>query len=137
MKPSTFGALVAGAFVGIAGCRSARVEPAPPPQPPPPVVVVERQGGPPPHAPAHGYRRKFQYAYYPSTAVYTCPTRSLWFWVEGGGWRFGAQLPTTIRVDAGEAVTIDLDDDKPYVAHAEHKKKFPPGQAKKKGKGKG
>jgi len=43
-------------------------------------------------------------------------------------------LPTNLRVKLGDYVTIDMDTDKPYTHFAEHKKKYPPGQLKKKDK---
>ena len=33
-------------------------------------VKHAKKGGPPPHAPAHGYRAKYTYRYYPSCSVY-------------------------------------------------------------------
>ncbi len=99
----------------------------PPPQP---------AGGPPPHAPAHGYRAKYKYHYYPTAYVYFDVTRNVYFYLEGTAWRTAVVLPEVYRVKIREVeyVMIDMDDDRPYVAFEEHKKKFPPGQMKKKGK---
>ncbi len=96
--------------------------------------------GPPPHAKAHGYRQHHTYRYYPSSYVYFDSTRKIYFYMESGAWRTGASLPSSIRIDLNEAVSIEMDTDKPYVHFGAHKKKYPPGQAKKgagKGKGKG
>ncbi len=91
-------------------------------------------GGPPPHAPAHGYRAKYRYYYYPSAQVYFDVTRKAYFYMEGGRWRMSVSLPEYLRVRLGSHVTIDMDTDKPYTHFAEHKKKYPPSQLKKKDK---
>jgi hypothetical protein len=95
----------------------------------------EKQG-PPAHAPAHGYRAKHQYRYYPSRSVYYDTGRGLYFYLKGENWEVGASLPGSLRVGLGDAVSIELETDKPYTHHAEHVKKYPPKQHKKKKKGK-
>ena len=89
-----------------------------------------KKGGPPPHAPAHGYRAKHKYRYYPSCSVYYDTGRRLYFYLKGDRWEVGASLPSSIRVRLGDSVSIELDTDKPYIHHAEHVKKYPPGQMK-------
>ena len=91
-------------------------------------------GGPPPHAPAHGYRAKYQYRYYPSCSVYYDYGRKIYFYIKGDHWEFGASLPSHLRIGLGDSVNIELDTDKPYIYHAEHVKKYPPGQLKNKDK---
>jgi hypothetical protein len=93
-----------------------------------------KKKGPPAHAPAHGYRAKHQYRYYPSRSVYYDTGRRLYFYLKGDNWEVGASLPHHIRIGLGESVSIELDTDKPYIHHAEHVKKYPPGQMKKKNK---
>ena len=93
-----------------------------------------RKNGPPAHAPAHGYRAKHQYRYYPSRSVYYDTGRKLYFYIKGDRWEVGASLPNRIRIGLGDAVKIELDTDKPYIYHSEHVKKYPPGQLKKKHK---
>ena len=93
-----------------------------------------KKKGPPAHAPAHGYRAKHQYRYYPSRSVYYDTGRRLYFYIKGDNWEVGASLPNQIRIDLGDSVNIELDTDKPYVYHSEHVKKYPPGQMKKKNK---
>ena len=103
------------------------------------VVVEEKakpKGGPPPHAPAHGYRAKHSYYYYPASYVYFDVKRKVYFYMEGSVWRTTVSLPERIRVKLGDYVTIDMDDDEPYREFETHKKKYPPGQMKKEGKGK-
>lgn len=91
-------------------------------------------GGPPPWAPAHGYRAKYQYRYYPDAAVYLDVGRGLYFYVENGRWTAGATLPRNVSIDAGRYVILEMDVDKPYIHHKEVQKKYPPGQQKKSAK---
>jgi len=98
------------------------------------VVKQTKKGGPPPHAPAHGYRAKYNYRYYPSCSVYYDTYRKLYFYLKGPNWQISASLPHAIQVSLGEHVSIVMDTDKPYIHYQEHKRKYPPGQLKKKGK---
>ena len=103
-----------------------------------PAPVYRDRSGPPPHAPAHGYRKKHAYRYYPSSHVYYDTGRRLYFYLESGAWRAGVSLHGSIRVNVGEAVTIEMASDTPYVEFHTHKVKYPPRHAGKgKGKGKG
>jgi hypothetical protein len=97
------------------------------PPPPPEVIIVEQVGppGPPPWAPAHG-RRGHDYYYYPGRDVYFRPADRTWFYLESGNWRFGAHLPTTIGVDFGRAVSVQLDTDRPYLQHEKVVAYYPP-----------
>ena len=101
------------------------------------VAKKHKKQGPPAHAPAHGYRAKHQYRYYPSRSVYYDTGRGLYFYLKGDNWEVGASLPGSLRVGLGDAVSIELETDKPYIHHAEHVKKYPSKQFKKKKKGKG
>ena len=97
----------------------------------PPVAKKQKRQGPPPHAPAHGYRSKHQYRYYPSKSVYYDTGRGLYFYLKGGNWEVGASLPGSLRMELGEYVSMDLDTDKPYIHHKDHQKKYPPKAPKK------
>ena len=90
----------------------------------------KKKGGPPAHAPAHGYRAKHQYRYYPSQKVYHDTDRGLYFYLKGENWEVGASLPSRLKAALGESVTIELDTDKPYVHNSEHTKKYPPQRSK-------
>jgi len=96
------------------------------------VTKKHKKQGPPAHAPAHGYRAKHQYRYYPVRSVYYDTGRGLYFYLKGGNWEVGASLPSSLRVGLGDSVSIELDTDKPYLYHADHVKKYPAGQMKKK-----
>lgn len=70
---------------------------------------------PPQWAPAHGYRAKLhRYIYYPRSEVYYAPTSQLWFWLDGGGWRAGAILPSSIMVAGYPGVPVILGTERPY-----------------------
>ena len=94
----------------------------------------KKKGGPPDHAPAHGYRAKHQYRYYPSSNVYKDTERGIYFYLKGDKWEVGASLPLPLREGLGESVSLELDTDKPYIHHAEHVKKYPPKKSKPKKK---
>jgi hypothetical protein len=98
--------------------------------PPPHAAVYRQVPGPPPHAPAHGYRAKYRYQYYPDIEVYYDPARGCYFWFETGYWRTGYALPPRISVANYVAVTIELDSPEPYHQHGKVKADHP-------GKGKG
>lgn len=102
------------------------------PVPPSEVKVVHRHG-PPPHAPAHGYRAKHCYRYYPAREVYFDTERRIYFYIEGEVWKSGVSLPYHLRVSLGDYRTVEIYSDTPYEYHKKHKKKHkvPPGHAKK------
>ena len=89
-----------------------------------------KKGGPPDHAPAYGYRAKHQYRYYPEKSVYYESARRLYFYLKGENWEIGASLPTGLKADLGDYVSIELDTDKPYLHYSEHVKQYPPGKSK-------
>lgn len=86
----------------------------------------KKKGGPPPHAPAHGYRAKHQYCYYPYHNVYHEPARGMYFYMSAGGWKVGASLPASLTgINLGASVNIDLDSDRPYDHNHDHVKAYP------------
>jgi len=91
----------------------------------------EEKGGPPSHAPAHGYRAKHTYHYYPNAQVYFDVFKEVYFYMQGQSWQVSASLPDGLNVRLGEYVAINMDSDKPYTQFKDHKKKYPPGQLKK------
>jgi len=93
-----------------------------------------KKGGPPPWAPAHGYRAKHKYHYYPSSRVYHEKERGTYFYYKDGEWRVSVSLPSYIRLDVHDYVTLEMDSDKPYEHDHEVVKRYPPGQLKKKKK---
>ena len=90
----------------------------------------KKKGGPPPHAPAHGYRAKHKYRYYPSSNVYKDTEKGLYFYLKGEKWEVGASLPLPLKEGLGESVSFELETDKPYIHHTEHVKQYPPKKSK-------
>ncbi|HYD80814.1 MAG TPA: hypothetical protein VEC06_13480 [Paucimonas sp.] len=85
-------------------------------------ICVPAQADPPPWAPAHGHRakqvREYRYVYYPAQRVYYAPETHTWFWMSGGNWQFGINLPGQIRVDANlGGIPVTLQSSRPYVEH--------------------
>ena len=90
------------------------------------------QKGPPPWAPAHGHRSKYRYRYYPDCSVYYDTNRSLYFYIEANNWVASVSLPSHLSARLGSSyVNIDMSSDKPYTDYNDHKRKYPPEQAKK------
>lgn len=85
-----------------------------------------KDNGPPAHAKAHGYRAKHQYRYYPSCKVYHDTRRGLYFYLKGDNWEVGASLPSHLKAELDDSVTIELETDKPYIYNAEHVEQYPP-----------
>lgn len=97
-----------------------------------PAKSSSKKNGPPDHAPAHGYRAKHNYYYYPDSHVYFDTGRSMYFYLSDGAWKVSASLPGSLKVSLGSRVSIEMDSDKPYTKYSEHRSKFPPGHRKAK-----
>lgn len=95
-----------------------------------------QKGGPPPWAPAHGYRAKHRYYYYPSYRVYYEKERGVYFYYKDGKWRASVSLPSEVQISSSNYLILEMDSDKPYEYDHEVVKRYPPGQLKKKNKGK-
>lgn len=90
-------------------------------------IGMPAQADPPPWAPAHGARakqkehreeREYRYVYYPAQQVYYAPEKNMWFWMNGGSWSFGVNLPSRIQVSTNVGgIPIVLGADRPYVQH--------------------
>ena len=124
-------------FAGTA-CHSLRtgihIDTGSEPKSKPPGQAKKEKGGPPPHAPAHGYRAKHTYQYYPQSGIYFDVHRKVYFYLEGDRWQVSVSLPDQLRVRLGKHVTIEMDTDRPYISYDEHKRTYPPGQMKNKKK---
>jgi len=84
----------------------------------------KHHNGPPDHAPAHGYRAKYQYRYYPRCRVYHDAARGVYFYLKGENWEVGISLPSHLKNDLGEYVSLELETDKPYLFNEKHNKKY-------------
>lgn len=84
-------------------------------------IGLPAQADPPPWAPAHGHRakqqREYQYVYYPAQQVYYAPETRMWFWLTGGNWQVGVNLPQQYRAYAYSGVPVVLHSPRPYVEH--------------------
>ena len=78
------------------------------------IKTKEKAGGPPAWAPAHGYRRKFQY--WPQQKVYYDGTKKQYFWLQAGNIKVGSKLPSWIQI-AGAGTTKELDAEAPLLIH--------------------
>lgn len=87
--------------------------------------AAHHEAGPPAHAPAHGYRARHAYHYYPGAEVYFRVDTGTWFWLDGGDWKVAASLPGHLRSGLGAKVELDLEADHPRHAHAEVRRKHP------------
>jgi hypothetical protein len=125
---SLVAALLAASLLSAAGCARTAVVIGDGPG-----YKAQNKGGPPPWAPAHGYRAKHKYRYYPGAQVYFDVGRNLYFYSSGGQWRVGASLPA-MSVGLGEYVVLEMGTDKPYEHHGDVMRKYPPGHGKKNGK---
>jgi hypothetical protein len=86
------------------------------------LCALPAQATPPDHAPAHGYRARhsdpYKYVYYPAQQVYYAPHSGNWFWLNGGDWQAGANLPAYFRAsDRGGSIQVSLNTPQPYVQH--------------------
>ncbi|MEW5755840.1 MAG: hypothetical protein AB1810_06005 [Pseudomonadota bacterium] len=85
---------------------------------------THRHSGPPDHAPAHGYRAKHKYHYYPDSDVYFDSGRRMYFYLSDNRWTMSASIPLNLKARLGEHVTIEMDSDKPYREHDSHRHKY-------------
>ncbi|MHA2220178.1 MAG: hypothetical protein ACXACY_30215 [Candidatus Hodarchaeales archaeon] len=81
--------------------------------------------GPPPWAPAHGFRAKYKYRYYPSSYVYFDVNRGIYFYRVEGLWMESYKLPPTIYLNVDNYVILAMDVNKPYKFHKNVIKKHP------------
>ena len=77
-----------------------------------PVIVPGKR--PPPHAPAWGYRRKYRYHYYPTDRVYYNLDTKTYFWIDGGKWKLGLEIPTGVILNDSDRVGMVLGQPWPY-----------------------
>ena len=98
--------------------------------------LMPARHGPPPHAPAHGYYKKHVYHYYPDLEIYWSVELGTYTVLHGGRWVLVTERPV-ILTSAHRHVVIKVDSREPWRNHANYKKAYPPGQAKKRGRGKG
>lgn len=115
------------------GCTSTRVvvQTGPDYEESSPDSYSREKTGPPPWAPAHGYRAKHRYRYYPAVQVYYNVNQGSYIYYENGRWEVSVSLPQRIKINVNDYVTLEMDTERPYAYHHDVVKKYPPGQAKK------
>lgn len=62
--------------------------------------------------------KRYEYRYYPSTHVYYDVNRKVYFYLEGDKWQISGTLPGGIRLGFQDYVTIQMDNDRPYMEHS-------------------
>lgn len=92
-----------------------------------------KKHGPPAHAPAHGYRAKHRYRYYPDACVYYDTGRGVYFYLNNGAWQMSVSLPGFIRLGSA-FVSLEMDIGEPYRYNDEHRQQYPPSKKKHKKK---
>ncbi len=78
------------------------------------------QAGPPSWV--HGHRvtevREHHYVYYPAQRVYYAPATQSWFWMNGGNWQVGVNLPRQFQLSANVGgLPVMLQSSRPYTEH--------------------
>lgn len=92
------------------------------------------QDSPPSHAPAYGHRRNHQYHYFPNAGIYFDVGRNLYFYLDSRNrWSFSVNLPIHLRSHLhGGYVELEMKNDRPYLRHDDHKRKYKNRKYKKK-----
>jgi hypothetical protein len=106
---------------------------AEPEAPPPHHKHKVKKHEPPAHAPAHGYRAKHRYRYYPESYVYYDTGRGVYFYMDNGAWQMSVSLPGFIHLESA-FVSLEMDIGEPYRYNYEHRKQYPPSKKKHKKK---
>ncbi len=70
-----------------------------------------KHNGPPDHAPAHGYREKFEH--YPDANIYHDLDKDVYYRYDNDKWVRTVEVPTDI--DLGSGVSVDLNETIPAV----------------------
>lgn len=94
------------------------------PKPPTPQIRIEAPSRGPSNA-APALERRHRYNYYPDAEVYFDPARQLYFFFKANEWFARAMLPSDIQVRIGNAVTVDLDTERPYEFHDDVRRVYP------------
>lgn len=81
---------------------------------------------PPLHAPAHGRRQHHLYHYYPNAEFYFDVGRNMYFYLDSRRqWTFSVNLPFHLRSYLHNGyVEIEMENDRPYLRHNDHKNKY-------------
>lgn len=83
--------------------------------------------GPPPWAPAHGYRAKTRYVYFPDQNIYYDLQSRNYIYLNGSNWQIRATLPKIfVGINLGRSAQVELDfvGDRPYRYNTTHIVKY-------------
>ena len=83
--------------------------------------------GPPPWAPAHGYRAKTRYVYFPDHNFYYDLQARNYIYLNGANWQIRASLPSPLlRLNLGRSAQVELDfvGERPYRYNTTHVVKY-------------
>ncbi len=81
------------------------------------VIVYSVHSTPPPRP--VGWRRSFQFYYYPSCQVYYAPHRNCYIWKGPRGWMTTPKPPPNVLLDQADALNVELENDDPVAFHAQ------------------
>ncbi len=71
-----------------------------------------------------------QYKYFPDASVYFNRNKKLYHYFSNNRWHTGHTLPSAIKINPREFVSLDVAGDKPYLHHQEIAHRYPPGITK-------
>lgn len=83
--------------------------------------------GPPPWAPAHGYRAKTRYVYFPDQNMYYDLNSRNYIYLSGPNWVIKTTLPKLfVGINLGRSAQVELDfvGDRPYRYNNDHIVKY-------------
>ena len=83
--------------------------------------------GPPPWAPAHGYKAKTRYVYFPDHNMYYDLQARNYIYLNGRNWEIRAKIPTPfISINLGRSAQVELDfvGERPYRYNTTHIVKY-------------
>lgn len=85
--------------------------------------------GPPPWAPAHGFRAKTRFVYFPEYNFYFDLEKKVYIHFQAGKWTLSVELPArlgNLNLRNASKFELDLDIDNPQIYNAEHQMRFRP-----------
>ena len=98
-----------------------------------------KSNGPPSWAPAHGYRAKTTYVYFPDQNFYFDVQNSAYIYVSGDNWLVSAILPSFfsgVNLSIAAQVELDISTSTPQQYNSDHKIKYKDKSKNKSSKGK-
>jgi len=95
-------------------------------------IVAQSKGngqGPPPWAPAHGFRAKTRFVYFPEYNFYFDLEKKVYIHFQAGKWSVSIELPSrlgNLNLRNASKFELDLDIDNPQIYNADHQMRFRP-----------